>query len=235
MNTTPTRIILTRASEANRPWRRVLEAAGAEVLVMPLVRFESLSLPRDLDPGTFDWILFTSPQGARAFCDAGLKPGKALVGALGGGTAATLAACGLTDDLGTRARHRAALARMFVETVTAPASILLPGPEKRPAEPRAGLTAAGFTVTELALYRTDSVPPTDLPPSPFADGDVVFFCSPSAVTSFVNAYTERPPCIAIGTTTDTAAREAGFPVTKADDPSLDGMAHACNLDLKTES
>jgi len=232
MNATPTRIILTRASEANRPWRRTLEDAGTEVLALPLVRFESLPLPWNLDTGAFDWILFTSPQGVRAYCDAGLKPGNAQVGTLGGGTAATLAACGLTDHLGTRARDGAELARMFVETITAPASILLPGPEKRLPEPRAGLTAAGFTVTELALYRTEFVPPTDLPPSPFADGDVVFFCSPSAVASFVNAYTERPPCIAIGSTTAVAAQEVGLSVIKADDPSLAGMARACNLDLE---
>ncbi len=229
------RIVLTRASEANRPWRRSLEAAGAEVLVLPLLRFEPLPLPADLDLRTFDWILFTSPQGVRAFREAGLCPCSTRMGALGGGTADTLAACGYNDELGTRARTGAELARYFVDQVSLPGSILLPGPLKRLDEPRAGLAAAGFEVTELALYRTDPVPAADLPAAPFADGDVVFFCSPSAVDAFVAAYAERPRCVAIGTTTEVAAREAGFPVTIADDPSLAGMAGACNLDLETES
>jgi uroporphyrinogen-III synthase len=235
MNAAPKRIVLTRASEANRPWRRTLEAAGAEVLVLPLVRFTPLPPPRGLDPGAFDWILFTSPQGVRAFCDAGLAPGEARVGALGGGTADTMAACGLPDDLGAKSRTGAELARDFADRVPPPAKILLPGPQQRLDEPRAGLAAAGFKVAELALYRTEHVPPSDLPPSPFADGDVVFFCSPSAVASFVTAYAERPRCVAIGTTTAVAAREAGFPVDQADEPSLAGMARACNLDLETES
>ncbi len=232
MSAAPTRIILTRASESNRPWRRTLEAAGAEVLVLPLVRFVTLSLPGDLDPGAFDWILFTSPQGVRAFCDAGLAPGGARVGALAGGTAATLTACGLPDELGAPARDGAALARSFVAKIPPPASILLPGPQQRLSEPRAGLSASGFAVTELALYRTEFVPASDLPRSPFVDGDVVFFCSPSAVASFIAAYAERPPCVAIGTTTAVAAREAGFPVESADEPSLAGMARVCNLELK---
>lgn len=235
MSAAPSRIVLTRASEANRPWRRSLEAAGAEVLVLPLVRFEPLPLPPDHDPRAFDWILFTSPQGVRAFCDADLSPAGARVGALGGGTAAALAACGLPDDLGTRTRTGAELARSFFDQILPPASILLPGPLKRLDEPRLGLVAAGFEVTELALYRTDPVPAAYLPAAPFADGDVVFFCSPSAVDAFVAAYAERPRCVAIGTTTAVAAREAGFPVHMADEPSLAGMARACHLELETES
>ena len=233
--TRPRRIVLTRASESNRPWRRELEAAGVEVLVMPLLRFEPLTPPADLDPGAFDWILFTSPQGARAFTDAGLSTGDARVGGLAGGTVATLAACGLEDHLRAEALDGTALAREFVAAHTAPGRILLPGPETRLPEPRAGMSAAGFEVVELPLYRTVAVPPEELPAEPFVEGDVIFFCSPSAVASFTQAYDARPQSISIGTTTDTAARAAGFPVVKADHPSLAGMARACHLELETES
>jgi len=235
MSGRPDRIVLTRASESNRPWRRALEAAGVAVLVLPLVRFDARPLPRDLEPGTYDWILFTSPQGVRAFCDAGLSPGGARVGALGGGTAAVLAACGLRDDLGADTRDGAGLARVFRARIAAPARVLLPGPETRLPDPRATLETAGFEVTELPLYRTTAVPASELPEAPFAPGDVVFFCSPSAVAAFTEAYAERPPCVAIGTTTAVAARAAGFPVRSADEPSLAGMAGACNLHLETES
>ncbi|MBU0742145.1 uroporphyrinogen-III synthase, partial [bacterium] len=111
------------------------------------------------------------------------------------------------------------------------AAVLLPGPEKRLAEPRTTLAAAGFAVTELPLYRTVGVPASDLPEAPPADGDVVFFCSPSAVDAFVAAYAERPACVAIGETTAVACRRAGLQVTVADEPSLQGMARACGLEL----
>ncbi len=229
MTATPTRIVLTRSLETNRPWRIALEAVGMTVLVVPMVRFEPQPLPWDLDPGSFDWILFTSPQGVRAFCDAGLQHGDARLGALGGGTSATLAACGLRDDLNAPTKTGAELARFFAEQFTPPASILLPGPLNRLSEPRLTLAETGFAVTELPLYSTEPVPTADLPEAPFADGDVIFFCSPSAIASFVATYDERPPCVAIGETTAVAARQTGFDVATADEPSLGGMARTCGV------
>lgn len=240
MSRRPQRIVLTRTAESNRPWRRTLETAGIEVFVLPLLRFETLSLPWDFDPTTYDWILFTSPQGVRAFVTAGLETGDARFGALGGGSVAALGACGLPDHLGARARDGAELAREFSSTQRPPARVLLPGAETRLPEPRAGLIGAGFEATEVALYRTALVPPSDLPTSPFRADDAIFFCSPSAVAGFVNAYAERPSAVAIGATTAAAAREVGFPVVEADEPSVEGMARACDLnldkhDLETET
>jgi len=232
--TEPRRIVLTRTREQCRTWRRPLEAAGCEVLDMPLLRFATLTKPDGLDTAAFDWILFTSPQGVRAFCDAGLDAGDAKLGVLGEGTASALRACGRDDDLGARELDGAGLARVFVATVQPPAAVLLPGPERRMADPRAALEAAGFSVTELPLYRTDAVPPSELPEDPWLEGDVVFFASPSAVRAFAAAWGPALPCVVIGETSARAARDAGFDVTTATSPDLQAMARAAGLDRVIE-
>lgn len=231
--TSPRRIVLTRTREQCRPWARALAAAGCDVLELPLLRFSPLDTPAGVDTATFDWILFTSPQGVRAFCDAGLPCGSARIGVLGAGTAAALAACGHADDLGARERNGAGLARALVAAAP-PASVLLPGPARRLDEPKATLEAAGFTVTELPLYRTDVVPPSELPDDPWCDGDVVFFASPSAVRACAAAWAARPDCVAIGGTTAAAAREAGFTPAVADAPDLQAMVRASGLDLELQ-
>ena len=111
----------------------------------------------------------------------------------------------------------------------APATILLPGPERRLPEPVATLADSGFAVTALPLYRTEPVPADELPPAPFLPGDVVFFASPSAVRACVAAWADRPDCVAIGETTAAAAREAGWTPVVADSPDLSAMARACGL------
>lgn len=243
MNARPRRVVLTREAAQCRAWADALASAGVAVLELPLLRYAPLTPPADLDPAAFDWILFTSPQGVRAFADAGLSPGGARLGALGsgalgsgtgGGTAAALADCGWRDDLGARCRDGAELARAFVDAGAAPARVLLPGPDHRLSEPAAGLRAAGCTVVELPLYRTEAIPAGDLPRDPFAQGDLVFFASPSAVGAFTAAYAARPPCVAIGETTAAAARAAGFDPLVADAPDLSAMARACGLGPVTD-
>ena len=223
--TTPQRIILTRTREQCRPWRQALEAAGCEVLEMPLLRFTTSPPPAGFNLGAYDWILFTSPQGVRAFFDLEIDLIDASLGVLGEGTAAALKACGFDDDLGAREHDGAGLARFFAAEVHPPASVLLPGPDRRLVEPRATLEGVGFTVTELPLYRTDAVPPSELPEHPWQEGDIVFFASPSAVRAFAAAWGPALPCVAI---------EAGFAVTTASSPDLQAMVRAAGLDRIVE-
>ena len=133
-------------------------------------------------------------------------------------------------DLGLATADGAELAVAFAAAVPAPAKVLLPGPAKRLREPRNTLERAGFTVTELPLYATAIVPAAELPATPLAPGDIVFFCSPSAVRAFVGAWSERPDCVAIGETTAATARDAGFPTRVAATPDLEAMVLAAGLD-----
>lgn len=224
------RIILTRQRDRNRIWADRLAAAGHPTVDLPLIRYASLPVPEGLEAGSFDWILFTSPQGVKAFAEAGLATGSARLGALGSGTAAALEDAGLKDDLGARTADGRELARVFLARAAGPGRVLLPGPDRRLAEPKASLTAAGWDVRELPLYETRPVPADELPALDFAPDDTVFFCSPSAVRAFTEAWNQRPRCVAIGETTAQAARDAGFAVAVAATPDLSAMVLAAGLD-----
>ncbi len=223
-------IVLTREAQQNRPWAERLREAGHDVVELPLLRYRSLVAPGAVHARGYDWILFTSPHAATAFCALGVDIGKARLACLGAGTARALAAAGhpAVLDLGTR--DGAEFAAAFVAGVAPPARLLLPGSARRLPEPRATLEAAGFGVTELALYETEAVPPADLPAVPPAPAGIVFFASPSAVRAFVGAWAARPDCVAIGETTAQAAREAGFATTVAAAPDLEAMVLAAGLD-----
>jgi len=228
--TTAYRIILTRQKDRNLDWYVRLTTAGHPLFELPLLRYEPLALPEGFETGAFDWILFTSPQGVTAFVAAGLVTGSARCGVLGAGTASALAAAGLRDDLQARAATGAELSQAFLATETGPGRVLLPGPLRRLAEPTVSLKAAGFEVKELALYATLPVETTDLPALDFAHGDLVFFCSPSAVRSFVKSLSARPRCVAIGHTTAQVAHAAGFQTSVAATPDLEAMVQAAGLD-----
>jgi uroporphyrinogen-III synthase len=136
----------------------------------------------------------------------------------------------MQDDLKANARTGAELAKAFLATATARGRVLLPGPLRRLAEPTESLKAAGFEVKELALYATLPVETKDLPDLEFAPGDIVFFCSPSAVKSFIKSLSPRPRCVAIGHTTAQVARAAGFKTAVAATPDLEAMVLAAGLD-----
>ncbi len=222
------RIVLTREAQGNAPWLDQLRLLGLDALDLPLLRYETLAAPAP--EGRWDWALVTSPQGARSLAEWDGLPAGVKLGALGDGTRAALEAVGLYDVLGVNEPDGAALARAFLECVDAPCRVLLPGAEGRLREPGASLRAAGCKVLEVALYRTSAVPPSELPAAPLAAGDVVFFCSPTAVRAFAAAWNERPACVAIGATTAAAAREAGFAPEVAATPDLEAMIRAAGLD-----
>jgi uroporphyrinogen-III synthase len=223
------RIVLTRERDRNRPWAERLTAAGLDVCELPLVTFTTLEVPEDLETGSFDWILFTSPQGVRSFKAADIDPGTARMAALSGGTAAALVECGWQDSLGLRTRDGVEFAQAFLAVVQNPGPVLLPGANRRLPEPRASLTIAGFKVRELPLYETRPVDPSNMPAEPCDPADVIFFCSPSAVKSFIGAWTVRPRCVAIGRTTAEASIKAGFETAVAASPDLEAMVLAAGL------
>jgi uroporphyrinogen-III synthase len=227
------RIVITRQEAQAQPWVRSLSAAGLSVLQLPLLRYASLPVEAAPDPDGFDWILFASPQGVRAFLDGGWSTGSARIGSLGPGTARTLLDAGLKDDLGLSAVDGAELARAFVDLAPGGETILLPGPLKRGTALADILTEAGYRVTRLDLYETLPVPAAMLPDNPILPGDLVFFCSPSAVKAFCLHWDDRPEAIAIGETTAKITRKEGFPTRVAETPDLDAMLRAAGLEEYT--
>ena len=228
--TTTGRIIITREQDLNSVWAAKLQMWGLPVLELPLLRFTALAPAPEVIAGAFDWILFTSPQGVRAFFDAGLSVGNARLGTLGPGTARTLEEAGHADNLGIRAQDGRELATTFVAMAQEGTRVLLPGPKLRGPEVEEILTAAGYEVTVAPLYETLPVPVEELPEAPFAEGDVIFFCSPSTVRAFCAAWTQRPEAVAIGETTAAVMRQEGFATRVAETPDLEAMIQAAGLD-----
>ncbi len=228
MNDVP-RIILTREKDSNQRWADRLQAAGRPCALLPLVRYAELPRPENRDFTAFGWILFTSPQGVRAFADLQPLLGDARCAVLGHGTAAALREAGWQDDLNAGALDGVAFAARFLATADGPCPVLLPGPKRRLTEPRAALETAGYVVQELPLYETLPVEAAVVAATELQPNDMIFFCSPSAVRAFAAARDDKPRCVAIGNTTAKACRTAGFSPAVADSPDLDAMVRAAGF------
>jgi uroporphyrinogen III methyltransferase/synthase len=199
------RILVTRSKDQAAELVDLLEAQGAEAVEAPLI---DIVPPDDYGPldaaceraGAFDWIVFTSANGATAFMDRllqGPRDVRALAGArlcaVGPGTASRLTRFGLKVDLIPEDHSAAGV----VTALKAAGSIK----GKRVLFPKADiardvlpeeLREAGADVTEVVAYRTVT-----------AEGDAhlgiyrqlldrqidaVTFSSASAVRAFVSIY-----------------------------------------------
>src|SRR5205809_303511 len=87
------RVIVTRARGQLEPLARRLEALGLEVVRCPLIELVPIG-PEHVDVDGYDWVVVTSPFGARELLRRarGVLP---RIAAIGPGTAAALAALGL--------------------------------------------------------------------------------------------------------------------------------------------
>ncbi len=226
------RIVITREADQAKVWQERLLAAGLDVDLLPLIDYEAIDPDPALYPADFDWLLFTSPQGVRRYAQAYPGEWTPRQAALGLGTGAVLADCGGRDELALDCKDGADFAAAFCDRVSPPASLLLPGAEKRLSEPMTTLARAGFGISLMPLYRTSVIPPSELPAAPCSEGDIVFFASPSAVRAFGNAWPQlRVDCAAIGETTALAAREAGLDPAVAATPGLEGLCQAVGIEL----
>lgn len=199
------RVLVTRPREQAAELVERLEAAGAEAIEAPLVR---IAPPQDAGPldeacaaaGRFDWIVFTSANGAAAFMQRlfdgprdARALGRARLCAVGPGTAARLACYGLKVDL-VPAEHRAeaVVAAMAAGGSLAGARVLFPRADIAADTVATGLRAAGAEVTEVVAYRTVAAEhegEIDIY-GELLDRriDVVTFTSASAIHSFVSLF-----------------------------------------------
>jgi len=223
------RIILTRERSRNQAWTEQLSAANLIWAEMPLVKYKPLPVAPEADLTGFDWILLTSPQGAQAFVALNPDLGGARCATLGHGTAQVLANAGWPVAYNAGALDGAEFVKGFLLAADGPGPVLLPGPRYRLTEPRASLDAAGYTVQELPLYETLPTDAATIAATTLHEGDVVFFCSPSAVRAFAGARTDKPRCVAIGRTTADACRAAGMDPLVADTPDLGSMVRAAGF------
>ena len=232
-------VVVTRARHQAPELVRRLEAAGAEVLVVPTI---AVAGPADggaaLDRAvahlrSYAWVVFTSTNAvdrflplvrdARAF-------GSARIAAIGRGTAEALARWRVVADLVPARAVAEGLLEVFPDPPAAGGAVLLPrAAVAREALPE-GLRARGWDVEVVEAYRTQPVVPPRSVLARAEAADAVAFASASSLNSFVAAAGVRsvpPVVVCIGPVTADAARRAGVPVTAvAGRATLDALVDA---------
>jgi uroporphyrinogen-III synthase len=185
---------------------------GCEPVVWPLIAVEELD-GGPIDPGPYDWVVVTSPNGAAALARRLTAPPRQLA-AIGPGTAAALRDRGLEPDLVPRGSTQEGL----LAELPRPAGRVLVAAAEGARRVVVDALAADF----LPLYRTVELSPEEAP-----DVDVVLLASPSAARSLARTPASAVPVVVIGPQTAGAAGELGLDVAaEAADHDLDGLLAA---------
>jgi uroporphyrinogen-III synthase len=227
------RIVVTRAPEQSKELCGRLLELGAEVLLLPLVRFLEPDNTLDLDHAIrslekFDWLIFTSANAVTFFmrqCRAlgswpGGKTGK--IAAVGSATRLALESEGLQASLMPAEFSGAALAAEL-SSEFAGKTVLLPRSDRASGELPSLLRGAGANVTEVVAYRTagpEALDPAVIGAILNGQADAITFFSPSAFREFQNLTGDETlrrlapqvTFVAVGPVTAEAIRGLGLPV-----------------------
>jgi len=230
-------VVVTRAREQVSGLRLRLEELGAEVLELPAIEIVPIEVTVP-DLGEYEWLVFTSPNGVRAFFDDGLAPSgldaRALAGVrlatIGPGTAGALHAWGLQTDLVPERFVAESLLDAFPPPSAPGARVLLARAEVARDVLPDGLAERGYAVDVLPVYRTRSATPDPTLVARVREGrfDAVTFTSSSTVENFCAQLETRPDpfpmVVSIGPVTSATARERGLQVDAEADPhTIDGL------------
>jgi uroporphyrinogen-III synthase len=204
--------VVTRPRDQAGPLVRRLEELGHDVVECPLIEIEPL--PGAVEVESYDWVIVTSPNGAREL--VGRASGELpKVAAVGPGTAETLRELGVEPAFVPRVSSQDGFLAEFPRPVGRVLFAAAQGARRRPIEE----LGADF----VALYTTRLVTPADPP-----EGDLVVLASGSAARSFGELDVDIP-AVTIGPQTSEAARAAGLRVlAEAETHDLDGLVGAVN-------
>jgi uroporphyrinogen-III synthase len=205
------RVIVTRPREQAGMLTERLEQLGLEVVLCPLIELEPVG-PADVDVSGYDWVIVTSPRGARELAQRrrGELP---RVAAIGPGTAVALREHGIEPALVPRVSTQEGLVAQLPDP---PGRVLFAGAEE--ARP---YLAEALDADSVVLYRTRELRPPDPP-----EGDLVVFASASAARAFAPLGLEIP-AVSIGPETTREAEVHGLEVVaEAESHDLDGLVAA---------
>ena len=183
----------------------------------------------------YDWIVFTSANGVRAFADCGAVPGSRIrIAAVGEATAAAVRALGWPVHLRPRRANGAALARAMIRRGMRARRVLFPRGERAAPELASSLEHAGARVDAVVAYRLRTVRRTrSRRAAPLLDA--VTFTSPSTVdglearlgTAQLRTLLARTPAVVIGATTARALARRGVSAARQARPTtLAGLVAA---------
>jgi uroporphyrinogen III methyltransferase/synthase len=237
-------ILVTRPRHQASGLAERLEAFGAEVVAIPTIVLEPPDDPRALEAavaaaGSYDWIVFTSTNGVRAFFERFAATGHdvrelaaARIAAIGSETARALEALLLRPALVPGEYRAEGLLAAFAAEPMAGRRVLLPRAAGARAVLRDELGHLGAHVDDVATYRAR--PPTAVEAAPLLEAldhahlDAVTFTSSSTVRNFAALVGEarvaamadsgRPLVASIGPITTETARACGLSVTVHAEP-----------------
>jgi len=250
------RVVITRPAGQSADWRNRLEALGAEVIELPLIK---VSKDVNLDTlaevlqefGAYEWLVFTSANGVKYFFEEFIRVhvdiralGLVRIAAVGEATAAALTDLHLRVDLQPKKASGEELAMELIsrESMDSAKVLVVTGNKNREVLVEK-LHEARAIVDTLPVYKTEE---TDLAADPVAGdfkakgADAILFASPSAVQSFfdqaaalkLGAKARKPLAGSIGPTTTAAMKQLGVPVDfEAAEPSLDSLVSALQKKL----
>ena len=195
------RILITRPREQADEFVALVEAAGAEVLIMPTIKIEGPEDWAEVDRAIerlneYDWIVFTSSNGVKCFCERlKLKRTAALPKICAGGpaTAQALTAHGLRATLIPEHYTAEGVLAAVGERVNGTRVLFPRGNLARDVVPE-GLRQRGATVNEIVVYFTsvaDAPDPAIIEMFQSGSIDVVTFTSSSTAKNFVNLIGEE--------------------------------------------
>jgi uroporphyrinogen-III synthase len=204
------KVVVTRPRAQAGPLVSRLEALGHEVVECPLIEVEPL--PGKVDVEGYDWVIVTSPNGARELV-ARASGALPKVAAVGPGTAEMLHELGVEPAFVPRVSSQDGLLAEFPRPA---GRVLFAAAEGA----RRGLVD-GLGADFIALYTTRLVTPATPP-----EGDVIVLASGSAARSFAALGVELP-AVTIGPQTTEAAQKAGLRVVaEAETHDLEGLIAA---------
>ncbi len=237
-------IVVTRAANQASSLADALHDRGAEVVQLPVI---AIVEPTDRGAalsdaiakavgGSYEWIVATSPNGARLVAEGvskRLAVGSQFSGrfaAVGPKTAAPLIAAGHIIDLIPSEASAEGLLAEFPTPSGGQNRLLLARAETAREVLPNGLRAAGWAVEVVVAYRNVA---TEVDPSVLATAtkaDLITFTSESTVQHYKGLLAGEPAtpvnAVCIGPISGAAAREAGHAVVEADSQSVKGLVAA---------
>jgi uroporphyrinogen III methyltransferase/synthase len=224
------RIVITRAREQSAGMIARFHALGAETLLLPAIEIQPLPWHLD-DLPAYDWLVFTSANGARCFFDriADVREVKGRICAIGPATRAAVEAMRLKIALMGDEFVAESLLEAFAAHDLTNQRILIARAEKARDVLPEGLRQRGAQVDVLPVYRTVA-PAVDSPPD-LSGADWITFTSSSTVENSVKLLgverIRKMKVASIGPVTSATARELGLEVSVEASPyTSEGLVDA---------
>ena len=234
------RVLVLRAEPQRGRLVELLASAGAEPVLVPLLRFEACGDPRGLGAERWDWTVFSSANAVRFAAPHLPVPGHGAIACIGAATARAARSAGLEVDL---VPEGPSLPRELAQAMARHADlkgarVLLPQARDARPELAEALAHLGARVESVVVYRNFAPPEAeDRLRAALDEGiDAALLTSPSTVQrlacvvagrSGFSEFAGRAALVCIGpTTAEALCRAGGEPAVVARTQSDEGLVEA---------